>query len=247
VCVDLYEESVWSIPPESGFLISRVRSGRAGLAELVTGGASQVGAIPPDGCTYTEYPDTFPPTGNWTTPLYAVSVPGVFPSTCITWFQAEQACRLSGKRLITNEEWQAAAAGTPDAGELDDQTTTCATNSPFATLTGTRPLCVSVWGVHEMAGNVWEYVAGWVNAASTCTNWDALHGDDLACMGTSNPQPPPPGELVSREVVSFNPSMPGAVIRGGNYSSGSRNGIFAIHGGIMPNNQSRSTGFRCAR
>jgi hypothetical protein len=30
-----------------------------------------------------------------------VSIPGVLPTTCTTWFQAEQACRLSGKRLLT--------------------------------------------------------------------------------------------------------------------------------------------------
>jgi hypothetical protein len=38
--------------------------------------------------------------------VYALSIPGVQPSTCITWFQANQACLLSGKRLLTNREWQ---------------------------------------------------------------------------------------------------------------------------------------------
>ena len=102
VCVDRYEESVWSIPASQDKLIHALQSGKASVVTLTAGGASQLGAIPENGCTYTEYPDSFPATGNWTTPLYAVSLPGVMPSTCITWFQAEQACRLSGKRLLTN-------------------------------------------------------------------------------------------------------------------------------------------------
>src|SRR5262249_43834089 len=48
--------------------------------------------------------------------VYALSIPGVKPTACITWFQANQACLLSGKRLLTNREWQGAATGTPDPG-----------------------------------------------------------------------------------------------------------------------------------
>jgi len=48
----------------------------------------------------------------------------VLPSGCITWFQANQACLLSGKRLLTNREWQGAAASTPDPG-TDNGTTDC--------------------------------------------------------------------------------------------------------------------------
>ncbi|TMB02876.1 MAG: hypothetical protein E6J70_06345 [Deltaproteobacteria bacterium] len=85
----------------------------------------------------------------------------------VAWFQAEQACRLSGKRLLRNEEWQAAAAGTPDPGVNDDHTATCATNSDFAALTGARSSCISLWGAHDMAGNVWEWVAEWTAPSGT--------------------------------------------------------------------------------
>ncbi len=156
VCVDKYEASVWAVPPENRGLVTRIEKGNARLADLVAGGATQLGQMPIGTCEGTEYGPGFPLTGNWTTPAYAVSVAGVLPSTCITWFQAEQACRLSGKRLATNQEWQAAAAGTPDPGAADDGATTCATLSPFAALTGERTLCVSAWGAHDMVGNAWE-------------------------------------------------------------------------------------------
>src|SRR5439155_1088462 len=131
-CVDRYEASVWSIPSDSDELVGKIRRGRATVAQLAAAGAVQMGAIPMSGCTGSDYGPAFPPNGNWTTPLYAASIAGVPPSSCVTWFQAEQACRLAGKRLLTNQEWQAAAAGTPDPGVADDLTTTCATNSEFA-------------------------------------------------------------------------------------------------------------------
>ena len=244
-CVDRYEASVWSIPSGSNELVGKIRRGRATVAQLAAAGAVQMGAIPMSGCTGSDYGPAFPPNGNWTTPLYAASIGGVPPSSCVTWFQAEQTCRLAGKRLLTNQEWQAAAAGTPDPGAADDLTTTCATNSEFAALTGTRSGCVSVWGAHDMAGNVWEWVGEWINAATACTSWDSAHGGDVSCMGIAPPATVPPGPGAS-ELVSFDANLPGTIIRGGNYATGDRNGIFAVYGVVNPSNISRSTGFRCA-
>src|SRR5262245_1372754 len=93
VCVDKYEASVWRLPDDP-LRVGRVQRGHVKLDELTAAGATQVGEIPHDSCTRTEYGETFPVTGNWTEPLYAISVGNVLPSTCITWFQAEQACRL---------------------------------------------------------------------------------------------------------------------------------------------------------
>src|SRR5689334_8675408 len=123
VCVDKYEASVWQIPPSNTALLKKVEAGKATLALLTAGGATQLGPAPSP-CS-PGYPANFPPSGQWTPVLgssppspgvYALSIPGVHPSACITWFQAAQACRLSGKRLLTNLEWQDAAAGTPDPG-----------------------------------------------------------------------------------------------------------------------------------
>jgi hypothetical protein len=78
------------------------------------------------GCSGTQYGGAsdnwssatgFPYHGSFTTPRYACSVRDVIPSRYLTWFQAQSACAASGKRLITNAEWQAAVAGTVDPGE----------------------------------------------------------------------------------------------------------------------------------
>lgn len=250
LCVDKYEASVWRLP-EDAIIVRKAVLGLLTAEQLRALGAEQVGTIPTGTCSGEEYGPAFPRNGHWTERLYALSLPGVLPSTCITWFQAEQACRLSGKRLLTNEEWQAAVAGTPDPNDDDDQRTTCVTNSDFAQPAGSRPRCVSNWGAYDLIGNVWEWVATWTDAAQACRFWPEEYGSDLSCMGANVPTE---GSAMSvlrrwftRELVEPKPEYPGAIIRGGNFATGSRNGAFAIYAGATPHNVSRSTGFRCAR
>ena len=73
-------------------------------------------------------------------------------------YQANQACLLSGNRLLPNREWQGAAAGTPDPGAADDGSTTCVTTGAEPANTGSRSSCKSVWGAFDMIGNVDEWV-----------------------------------------------------------------------------------------
>jgi hypothetical protein len=136
-CVDKYEASVWQIVSTNKALVKKVLAGKATLGDL-SGGATLIGCqLVPD--AQANYPDNFPINGQWTpvpgsdppSPgVYAVSVAGVRPTTCTSWFQAAQACRLAGKRLVRNDEWQDAAAGTPDPGTADDHATTCNTTRP---------------------------------------------------------------------------------------------------------------------
>jgi formylglycine-generating enzyme required for sulfatase activity len=250
LCVDKYEASVWRLP-EDAIIVRKAVLGLLTAEQLRALGAEQVGTIPTGTCSGEEYGPAFPRNGHWTERLYALSLPGVLPSTCITWFQAEQACRLSGKRLLTNEEWQAAVAGTPDPNDDDDQRTTCVTNSDFAQPAGSRPRCVSNWGAYDLIGNVWEWVATWTDAAQACRFWPEEYGSDLSCMGANVPTEGSAMSLLrrwlTRELVEPKPEYPGAIIRGGNFATGSRNGAFAIYAGATPHNVSRSTGFRCAR
>ncbi len=255
-CVDKYEGSTWRVPADQKSLIAKLQKGKATLADLEKGGAQQVCTIPlgNDTCSACTFGPGFPDDGNWTEPIYAASIPGVLPSTCLTWFQAEQACRLVGKRLVTNQEWQATAAGTPDPGDADDFTTTCNTLTEQPSAVGSRTACVSRWGAYDMVGNVWEWVADWGDLATGCTQWSTDFGQDMTCVGPNVGEVPelvgPPASLAlgaPRDIFPLDPRHPGVLIRGGNFAGGVRNGVFAIYGGVPPHNRSRSTGFRCAR
>src|SRR5439155_25244730 len=105
-------------------------------------------------------PATLPASGQWKPLLrssppspgvYALSIHGVPPSACIDWFQAAQACRVSGKRLATNLEWQDAAAETPDPGNTPEAND-CNTNSRGPSNTGSRRNCKSSWSGFDRVG-----------------------------------------------------------------------------------------------
>ena len=122
VCIDKYEASVWQIAPSNTGLVRKVQKGIATLADLMAGGATQLSVAGVSSCS-PGFPTGFPTNGQWTPVLgsdppspgvYAVSIPGVLPTACITWLQAAQACAVSGKHMATNREWQDAASGTPD-------------------------------------------------------------------------------------------------------------------------------------
>jgi sulfatase-modifying factor enzyme 1 len=232
ICVDRYEASVWSQPDGTGISYPQARTMR--------------------------FPATFPETGNWTVPLYAVSKPNAGSTTFITWFQAQQACALSGKRLLTNAEWQMAAAGTPDPGINGDGVTSCNTNSPGAVPSGSISNCVSNWGVMDMVGNAGEWVADWiqgpgVSAGAVLNFWNpdafvranAVYGNDVISgindgfynRAPQNGDPPP---------AAVNP-FPSAIERGGDWTGGDGDGVFRMDAAANPASMNNSLGFRCAR
>jgi formylglycine-generating enzyme required for sulfatase activity len=220
--VDKYEASVWRIPAANAALIAKVKDGSVTLTELQGSGGVLEGAfLTPYICN---------DSGNdCNVDEYAASVSGVRPSAFVTWFQAQQFCHMAGKRLVSNAEWQAAAAGTPD-GLPCIMVTTGTANSNGST-TGT-PGCVSNAGAFDMVGNLAEWVADWIPAANSCS--PALFGtDDLNCMAID--------PAVAKK------EGPAAIFRGGAYFTNTPNGVFYIVGSEQPSFSSQYLGFRCAR
>jgi hypothetical protein len=227
VCLDKYEESVWRVPDPSttnAGLVSRIRLGKATVADLELGGATPLGTARDD---YAPCTDDGQSCAN---DIFAVSLSQVTPSRFITWFQAQQACTSARKRLPTNAEWQAAVAGTPDPGP-DNGTTDCNTASTFqVAATGSRASCVSAEGAFDMVGNLFEWVADWVPRSTACGSWSISATNDLQCLA---------GAAVAGE--------PGALLRGGSSISGELAGPLAVLGTLSPARSDDNVGFRCVR
>ena len=81
-------------------LVARIQQGTATVAALTANGATPLGTMGDDYAPCTD-------TGRQcTNDVYALSLAGVTPSGYVTWFQAQQACANSGKRLPSSAEWQ---------------------------------------------------------------------------------------------------------------------------------------------
>lgn len=210
-CIDLVEASVWTTP-----------CGQGG-AQL--------------GVTEDDYGAGFPDAGSFTEPRYACPVVGVKPSRFITWFQAQQACALSGKRLCTDAEWQLAALGTPDGA--------CATGGTDVVATASKGGCKSDLGARDMVGNAREMVAElrqggpyWKNNnGDATTDWPAGYGDGQDAVRGVNGTTSEPQKA----------GLPAMTVRGGAFGDGEGAGAFAIALDAAPTHADQRTGFRCCR
>jgi len=88
------------------------------------------------------------------------------PVVGVNWFDAKAFCEWKGKRLPTEAEWEKAARG-PNGNRYPWGDTFDAKKVNYGKqLEGTLPVDalpagVSYYGVHHMAGNVFEWVADW--------------------------------------------------------------------------------------
>jgi formylglycine-generating enzyme len=188
---------------------------------------------------------------------------GDCPINCVKWGQADKYCHWIGKALCTEAQWEKGARGGceqnggaskckaesrkyPWGNEAAEcklaVKSGCEADGPAA-VCSLSPTGDSPYGLCDMSGNVWEWVADWYQEDYYCDGPEASGDQNCdecgAWWGAPEVWSNPPGPESSGSYRGK---------RGGSFSIGST-GTFRVsfRGGYSPSLPSGDLGFRCCR
>jgi formylglycine-generating enzyme required for sulfatase activity len=157
------------------------------------------------------------------------------PVVNVSWYAAVAYCQWVGKRLPTEAEWEYAARGGlmgkpfPWGDEPTNTTRANYSESGLGEATAVGSYPANGYGLFDMAGNVWEYVADEWGSYSASPQVNPVAGGDLFLGNT------------------FYAVTTRRVIRGGSWGGAPINLRVAYRDSHPPAGAGDHVGFRCAR